>query len=359
MRAITAVVVGLLVVLGSAHANPQGRIGIAMVPYMPDKGDDVEKAMSTYAGQMDGIDRIYTPNSPEQLFETLNKQKQLGRKVSLLFIMGHGSKSDPGIDFASGRLNPEDVDLARLRRDLAENQKKAKKSPTAAKEAELLARRIALVETVADAMAKDAQVVLINCSAAATPKGKQFVKNLGDALLGKRGGAIIASRVDVGLSVAENYIDKMRGLWATGKWLEFGDIFDTGKWVRVQVKPRAAGKAKVVRVSGEVEFYVGDTKLVAGKTVTIAGDLELRAVAVAGRRKTFRTLKLPTNTKLVGAKSDYHVHYKTTSGSFVGSTNWNVRKERYTWSVSGGSATTTASGANAAVDGDVATVSID
>jgi len=361
-------IVSLLILLATsiAGAEPSGRVGIAMVPHMPGKGDDAEQLLSTYAGQLAGVDRIYTPDSPAQMFETLLKQKKLGRQVNLLFIMGHGSAANPSVSFANGVLLPSDVDLPKLRKDLAmyerifkERTQSGDDTSVAGEQVAKLTKSIKNLEEVGDALAKDAQVVLINCSAAATPKGKEFVKNLGEVLLGKRGGSIIASKKDVSITVVSNRLDKLAGLWATGSWLEIGEIFDGGAWVKTPVKPQARGKVKIVRVDGDIEFFVGGVKATKDAVIPIGSELTIRALAVAptGRRTQWRTFKAPKNTTLVDKKSDYHMHYKTAG---QGDTDWNVAKETYRWSVSGGASNAaSASGEHKAVEGDVSTIVVD
>ena len=69
--------------------------------------------------------------------------------------------------------------------------------------------RIAFLESISDVMAKDAVVVLVNCSAAATDKGKKFVRDFGEVLLGRRGGHIIASERDLSLKEYTSYMDAL------------------------------------------------------------------------------------------------------------------------------------------------------
>jgi hypothetical protein len=78
-------------------------------------------------------------------------------------------------------------------------------------------------------------VVLINCSAAATPRGQAFVCNFGQVLLGKRGGHIIASRVDVSLRVRSSLLQRAWTQVFTGQIVETGDVFVQGDWVSIPI----------------------------------------------------------------------------------------------------------------------------
>jgi hypothetical protein len=126
---------------------------------------------------------------------------------------------------------PEEVDLKWNEDQLAIAQRlKQRPAATNKSPAEVaqiisdLTSRIAFLKSASDVMAKDAVVLLINCSAAATPKGQKFVRDFGQVLLGKRGGQIIAPKRDIFLNERNSLLQRMWTGVLEGVWVQPGEI---------------------------------------------------------------------------------------------------------------------------------------
>jgi len=215
------------------------------------------------------------------MLQTLLKARsKAGRQVDVLVICGHGSRETPGLQLGApgvaGQLVWQDVDLASCRGDLqtaqyllANPQLPAAKNYT---QSFLQGRirddtaRIRLLQQTEDVMAQDGVIILLNCSAAATKEGREYVLNFGRAFLGKRGGRIVASRVDVVTNtlydqlwqwVANRLAARPQQMLLQGDFIAFPVFSFTGRWNL----PRASRRA------GQV--YINYAQLVeAGPTVT-------------------------------------------------------------------------------------------
>ncbi|MDP9226782.1 MAG: hypothetical protein M3P18_23655 [Actinomycetota bacterium] len=225
----------MLGLIGFAPANSQAwsadsKFGVGVVPYL-NAGDETEQKPHRAVGTMPEVDRMYNINDSTHLFQTLLNIKKSGRQINYLVIAGHGSRDTPGIKFAKDDMIPEEVDLKWNQDQLAIAQKlKQNPSATSKTPAQVdqiisdLSTRIAFLETASDVMAKDAVVLLINCSAAATPRGQKFVRDFGEALLGKRGGQIIAPKRDIFLNERNSLLQRMWTGVLEGTWVQPGDI---------------------------------------------------------------------------------------------------------------------------------------
>ncbi|MBI1746618.1 MAG: hypothetical protein HYR55_08525 [Acidobacteria bacterium] len=243
-RCLAGVLSLLTLLIGNAmwiHAGP--RFGVAIAPYM-DGGDEVEKIMYKLAGQMPQVDRVYTAADPAQFYDILMKLKRMGRQVDFLVIMGHGSKTTPGIQFPVGSLDHGSVDLvdmqllqAKLENKLATQRLNHEDSREIEQRLEQVKRRVQYLDSVADVMAPHAEVLLINCSVAATEEGRTFVLDLGEVLLHKRGGVVIASRSDVAVDQVNTIAQKLHAwFFDHGGWVPINDFFAGGNWHRFVIK---------------------------------------------------------------------------------------------------------------------------
>ncbi|MFN7930200.1 MAG: hypothetical protein U0Y68_20205 [Blastocatellia bacterium] len=110
-------------------------------------------------------------------------------------------------------------------------------------------------DRVENAMAPDAKIRLLNCSAAATPRGEQFVKNLGRILMRKRGGVITASKVDIDLLRPQ--------FWSSGD-RAVGEYGVKGDWANFPIAVESEIKPFLNALP--VGFAPACVDLVAGKT---------------------------------------------------------------------------------------------
>lgn len=194
------------------------KFGAAFVPKMTG-GDETETQLFEIVGQMPEVDRVYAINSTIHMLQTLINLKKVGRPLNYLVIAGHGSKETPGIkwgaDGMEGELIPEEIDLAYNKQQLQilgnslQNPKLSNLKPAVLqKKYQECKQLVDLLEQTHGVMAPDGIVLLINCSAAATPRGRKYVKDFGELLLGVNGGHIIASRKDVKIKLQSSLIQR-------------------------------------------------------------------------------------------------------------------------------------------------------
>ena len=117
------------------------------------------------------------------MLQTLDKLRQQGRQLNYLYGRD-GSRYTPGIKFAKDDMIPEEIDSTWNQEQLALAQRlRANPGARGTHPDKLhlqisdLRTRINFLQTASDVMAKDAVVILINCSAAATPKGQHRKMN--------------------------------------------------------------------------------------------------------------------------------------------------------------------------------------
>jgi hypothetical protein len=230
-----AVLLGLIGFVPAGHGGAaDSAFGVGMVPFL-NGGDKAERYMHQAVGDMPEIDRVYNINDSLSMLRTLERIKQSGRQINYLVIGGHGSRDTPGIKFAKDDMIPEEIDLKwnesqlRLALHLRANPQSAVNVRVTPQQLDQqikeLKTRIAFLKTASEVMAKDAVVLLVNCSAAATPRGQKFVHDFGEVLLGKRGGHIIASKSDIYFH--ETYTGWLKGL--------AGVLKIKGEWVSVPI----------------------------------------------------------------------------------------------------------------------------
>ena len=223
----------------------QGQIkyGVGLVPKMSG-GDPVEQQLYGIVGEMKQIDYVYTVESADDM---LNKLIKIGgiRKLKYLVLAGHGSRETPGIKWGSEDMVPEDVSMEwQTQQNKIAGRLKLDPSKTQRSPAEIdkfisnTTKRIAQLNNLADVMAPDATILMINCSAAATDRGQNFVKSLGKALLSKRGGKIVASRKDISLSSRDSVLQRTWTYILTGQSLQPGDLLVSGDWAQFTFDPK-------------------------------------------------------------------------------------------------------------------------
>ncbi|MBL8206488.1 MAG: tetratricopeptide repeat protein [Blastocatellia bacterium] len=263
--------------------NDSKRVGVGVISAFPN-ADKVEAHLRNYLGQMRGIKYILQPSIPEELFEQLALLTKDGKQIDLLVIAGHGAAQFPNIKLRTKSVLPKDVDVTyqqdslkkklqervaaentictlRQKPKLTEDEQIALEQAqswlenTLPEQIETFRRMLEAYDRAENAMAPDAKIWLLNCSAAATPTGQQFVKNLGRILLRKRGGTVIASKTD---------IDLMRPqFWASGD-LSVGEYGVKGDWATFSIA--AESDIKPFLNALPVNFAPACVDLITGKT---------------------------------------------------------------------------------------------
>ena len=185
----------MMILVGSAVAAPlpeappkgSNEIFVAILSHFPNP-DATEKKLYAYLGQVPGIDYVLQPDTPQELFRQLAKITQKGKKIRYLVIAGHGAADLPHITLRTDNLTAESVDIAsfeqHLRKSMQLNESEnnvyddvdrefsSNKVEGALKFREEYRQRLADLNAAADGMAEGAVVLLLNCSAAATPRSE-------------------------------------------------------------------------------------------------------------------------------------------------------------------------------------------
>jgi tetratricopeptide (TPR) repeat protein len=218
------------------------------------KPDATEEKLKEYLGGLEGLDYILQPDNPEELFDKLIQTTKGGKKISYLIIAGHGGANSPHISLGRRALVDRDVDRDEIERELSKTLKlnelenelydaPASKHIALRQEVEsLLEKRkdcrekLARLNALRDVMADDGEILLLNCSAAATPGGQSMCRNLGRVLLGRGGGVLVASRNDIEIARMMNPGNSLRSFFRTGRWVSMGETWVLGDWLRMDIE---------------------------------------------------------------------------------------------------------------------------
>lgn len=239
--------------LPSAPPRGADEVGVAVLSPQA-RPDAVEQKLRLYLGSLPGIDFLIEPENPDELFVMLEKLTRDGKKIRYLIIAGHGDANSPNIKFRNDSLRADSVDMAkaqdRLVHSLQLNNRQNRRydhpqDQEAQLDIDLFIDTLRAnwrpyhhkLDAVSDAMAADGEILLLNCSAAATPAGKTMCRNLGQVLLGKRGGSVIASTVDIKIDQAYTWFSIL-GSPRTGKWITAGDVWVSGSWIKLDIPAR-------------------------------------------------------------------------------------------------------------------------
>lgn len=236
-----ALVVLQIALTSSASLATDDKFGVGFVPKMIG-GDDTESQLFEIVGEMPEVDQVFVIPTGIDMLKTLIKLKKLGRPLNYLVIAGHGSRDTPGIKWGADDMVPEEIDIAynKQQLDIAE---KAIKNPanTRLKPAVLQAKRqefqqqVDLLEQAHGVMAENGIVLLINCSAAATPKGRKYIESFGQLLLGDNGGSIIASRSDVKINLRSSVLQRAWTQILTDQTFEHPEYLVKADWERFPI----------------------------------------------------------------------------------------------------------------------------
>ncbi len=280
-----------------------GKFGIGMVPKMDGgyffwdattNADNIERMLYRTVGDIPEVDRLYVINDSEHLLQTLVKLKKAGRKVDYLVLAGHGSRDTPGLKWGKDDMTPEELDLEwnrvqlRVAEGLVKDPSKSTMTPAEIRQRRNeLAARVILLESAGDTFAPNATVLLINCSAAATEKGQQYVKAMGQSFLGKNGGSITASRKDIKLYEADWWLKGIGFLirqWRIPSWNE---TLVWGDWVTTRIAPASARRWELAETivdpdkkNGRHESKNGSGEVVSSDTYAFS----TTALAIQGTR---------------------------------------------------------------------------
>ena len=94
-------------------------------------------------------------------------------------------------------------------------------------------KEIAVLQQVSKVFTPDAEVLLINCSPAATAAGRKFLFDLSEVLIGTNGGTLVASKQDVVLGEVQGILDKLQAFYHAGESTRWGEVFIAGDWVKI------------------------------------------------------------------------------------------------------------------------------
>lgn len=282
-RLLAAVLVALI---GLAAPPARSQTGIGVVPFARGEGDEVEQLLHEIIARLPAITGIWAPTpSFDALLSALERARDEGRRIDLMVIGAHGNRTatatnTPALGFPAEDLVPADIDLAAMerRRDrLLERLLDARRAPDPRLCAEWreLRDRLDRLRKVAEAFTPGARILLVNCGAAGSPEGERFVKDLGTILLGRNGGMITASRIDVDLGT-DSALARAR-FWRSsggrGAVYPVGPYFFAGDFVDFAIAPGEAAPTAFARdLAGSVSVRVlegGTDGVVPSATVTI------------------------------------------------------------------------------------------
>ncbi len=167
------------------------------------------------------LDYIIDPGSVERFFDYIIHLGKQGKRVKWLVLMGHGSRAHAQI----GRLMPSDIDICAARKilsryqelydntlnEIASLEKQLEEADNEDEKKGLTqqldnlqidvgnyeenihhySKKVERLESLTEAMAKDAIIGLLNCYPAGNPAGRQMMRNLGKVFLEKRGGRVV------------------------------------------------------------------------------------------------------------------------------------------------------------------------
>jgi hypothetical protein len=288
MRLLILLVATLVACLPLAP-SARGETNIGVLPMERGRGDAVERLLYEIISRLPGLTGIWAPTpSFDALLSAIRKAREDGRQIDTLIIGAHGNETalrsnSPSLGFADQDLVPGDVDLAGMRRErdrilerlLDVNREPNPKLCTRWRD---LRDRLAALETAADAFAPGARVLLINCGAAGTREGERFVRDLGAIFLGRNGGVITASRIDVDLG-EDSALNRAR-FWkysgGRGQLYPVGPYFFAGDFVNFDIAPDTLPKRSFAReLTGSLSVRVLDGETgqpIPGVSVTLSAD---------------------------------------------------------------------------------------
>lgn len=237
-------------------------LGVAILPVA---GDSAEQSLHQAAGENPKIDYVHQVTSDAELFQVLGKYARHGKKIDYLIIGGHGGLTKQG-QYAGlklgkeSNLNRTDVDLPNIRQIVSKANaalRSWKDDGTSAtfnrkKSNEKLVReygyRLKLLTAAGGACARGARIFLYNCNAMDVAEGREMVQSLGEVLLGKEGGTILAASGKVHINWG--------GLWNI---YHSDDFRVSADWHKIKIPASSAGGALAGRWNLVSMTFGGET----------------------------------------------------------------------------------------------------
>jgi hypothetical protein len=231
----------------TAAPTPKKPIGVAIITKVAADDAPTQKAYA-FLGQDNRVDQIFVARDAADFFNILQRLRDAGRSINHLTVMGHGSASAPQIEFAEGSLLPSDVDVDEITKRLSQFRAIREQRRQGNLDSAVADRSIAEYEeklqrlaSVRGVLGRNATVSLINCSTAYSDTGKNFVANLAHVLLSEGGGELLASTSDVSAGQIEDNLSWLYHSVREGRWMEEGEFYVWGRWMRFPVKPDVEG----------------------------------------------------------------------------------------------------------------------
>jgi hypothetical protein len=208
-------------------------------------GDTKGKSYIFYGNQSD---HIVSVGSSDELLDKLDFYNKHGVKIDTIYIVGHGSgdPKNPSVDVGTSKMMPNDFDISHYEKLLQDFKELRNDSDVDAddiagyeKHIKDLTKKIEKLKNVSAVMSPNANLHIVSCSLLEGEKGKDFAANMGEVLLGKNGGTIHASPIDI-------EVDQMTGwLWQAvvsvikGKngFVPIGDYYSIANWEELKVSP--------------------------------------------------------------------------------------------------------------------------
>jgi len=322
-------IICILLIFQGLTAWGTEKVGVAITSVTPkarDKYSDLDWHLYNYLGQVKGIQYVLKAENSQDFFDKLAHITKDGKKIDHLIILGHGSLEKPhitmpgqedleveqfDIDELTKRINEQTSIITRAKKELCDLEfkknlsdiEKSRKTSlehmikNKQKEWSRLTVYLERLEKIRDIMSENATILLLNCSAAGSEKGLKFVKLIGEAFLGMRGGKIIASKRDIEIDlVAGGLTDKSESMstlnvieqcakwlcalvWA-GQWVDPGDyylapkmapwfaqIFGIGNWVTIPIPRREDSTVYLKKLN--VDFEKSCNMVEKGESITL------------------------------------------------------------------------------------------
>ncbi|MBV8760171.1 MAG: hypothetical protein JO257_22960 [Deltaproteobacteria bacterium] len=252
---VVALVVCGLVATGVADKD--NKFGVGFVPHM-DAGDKTEQMLHRFVGEMPEVDQIFDINDGEHMLKTLIKLKKQGKKLDYLVLAAHGSRETPGMKWANDDMIPEEINLAWQKEQLSIAKRLKAAGCNTTERTKVIDERIRsataqikLLEQIPGVMKPNGLVLMINCSAAATPNGRAYVDAFGKLLLGPDGGHIIASTTDIRIREVSNIYEQVGELVRHGETQSWGEPFIDGSWITVPIAKGSSNKLEDIPAAPE------------------------------------------------------------------------------------------------------------
>jgi len=253
-RSIQAAIIILLMAICILPGYSADKKGLT-VTFVPDDaeidagdrdGDAKGKSYIFYGNQSD---HIVSVGSTDELLKKLERYNKHGIKIEKIYIVGHGGDAkNPSIDMGSDKIMPNDFDISfhekqiqLFKEFLKETDKK--KEPEAVsgyeEKLKLFSNKLETLKSVSEVMSPNAEVYVISCELLASDKGKEFATNMGDVLLGGKGGTLYASPTEIEVEQMLGWFHHVYVSLLKGKegYTPFHNYYSIADWEIFKVSP--------------------------------------------------------------------------------------------------------------------------